>query len=117
VSESASLTAADKLPFLDLSYVVSPEVGRPHALGVEADSWTLPQPVREPGQVAVAVEVVGVKTTAWKETRQYLQTKEEQRGKQPICPALPSASNYANLSIKCVNEKSIFHSFHWKSGN
>ena len=72
MSESVSLTAADKLPFLDLGYVVSPEVGWPHALRVEADPWPLPQPVGQPGQVAITVEVVGVKTTAWKETCQYL---------------------------------------------
>lgn len=72
MNKSVSLTAADKLPLLDLGHVVPPEVGWPHALGVEADPGPLPQPVRQPSQVAITVEVVGVKTTAWKEVRQHL---------------------------------------------
>lgn len=69
---SDSLTTADKLPFLDLGYIVSPEVGWPHALGVKANPWPLPQPVGQPGQVAITVEVVGMKTTAWKKTMEIL---------------------------------------------
>lgn len=93
MSELVSLTTADKLPFLDLSYVVSPEVGRSHALGVEADPRPLPQPVGQPGQVAVTVEVVGVKTTAWKETRQYFSIrKNKQKSNQFAQPPLQQAT-------------------------
>lgn len=67
----AALTTADELPFLDLRHVVPPQVGRAHALGVEADARPLPQPVGQPGQVAVTVKVVGVKATAWEEAWPY----------------------------------------------
>lgn len=45
---------------------MAPQVGRAHALGVEAHARPLTQPVREPGQVAVAVQVVGMQATKWK---------------------------------------------------
>lgn len=58
-----SLTTADKFSFLNLGYIVAPQVGRAHTLGVEAHSRPLTQPVREPGQVAVTVQVVGMQAT------------------------------------------------------
>lgn len=112
VSECVPLTAADKLPFLDLGYVVSPEVGRPHALGVEADPRPLPQPVGQPGQVAIAVQVVGVKATVWKKTRQDFQIRKNKQKSNQFSQPLPSASNYVDSLIKIVSKVSIFHIFH-----
>lgn len=46
---------------------MAPQVGGAHALGVEAHSGPLTQPVRQPGQVAVAIQVVGMEATEGEE--------------------------------------------------
>lgn len=45
---------------------MAPQVGGAHALSVEPHARPLPQPVREPGQVAVTVQVVGMQSTKWR---------------------------------------------------
>lgn len=90
MSEPVSLTAADKLALLDLGYVVAAEVRWPHALRVEPDPRPLPQPVRQPGQVAIAVQVVGVKAAARNETWKYL----------PIRKNKQKSSRLAQLSLQ-----------------
>lgn len=75
--QSAALTTADELPLLDLSHVMAPQVCWAHALSVEAYTWPLPQPVRQPGQVAVTVEVVGVQATAWEDRHPGLNWGEQ----------------------------------------
>lgn len=62
---SVSLTTADKFSLLNLSYIMAPQVGWTHTLSVEAHPRPLAQPVGEPGQVAVAVQVVRMETAKW----------------------------------------------------
>lgn len=42
---------------------MAPQVWRGHALGVEAQAGALSEPIRQPGHVAVALQVVGVQAT------------------------------------------------------
>lgn len=57
-------TCAGEVFLLDIRDVEAPHVGRRHALGEEGQATPLPQPVRQPGQVAVAVQIVRVQTPA-----------------------------------------------------
>jgi len=41
---------------------MAPQVGRAHTLSVEANPGPLAQPVRQPGQVAVAIQIVRVQS-------------------------------------------------------
>lgn len=54
------LTVADKILLLHIWNVEAPHVGRGHALGEGSQAPPGSEPIREPGQVTVAVEVVGV---------------------------------------------------------
>lgn len=56
-----TITRADKVLLLNLRHKKTPQVYRCQAEGELPDSAPLPQPVRQPGQVAVAVQEVGVK--------------------------------------------------------
>ncbi len=56
-------TCADKLFLLHLSHVVPPQVRRGHALRVKTQTGALAQPLRQPGHVAVTLQVVGVQAT------------------------------------------------------
>lgn len=67
------LTVADEVLLLDVGDVEAPHVSRGHALCEGGQAPPGPQPIREPGQVAVAVEAVGVQTTA-KKTRKRRET-------------------------------------------
>lgn len=58
------LTGAAELILLDLGHVEAAELGRSRALGEEPDGGALAEPLRQPGQVAVAEEVVGVQAAA-----------------------------------------------------
>lgn len=78
---SFSLTTADKFPFLNLSYIMAPQVGRPHTLSVEAHPRPLAQPVREPGQVAVTIQVVRMESTKWGQRRLKQENRKELHSK------------------------------------
>lgn len=54
------LTVADKILLLHIWNVEAPHVGGGHALGEGSQAPPGSEPIREPGQVTVAVEVVGV---------------------------------------------------------
>lgn len=56
-------TCADKLLLLHLGHVVPPQVWRGHALSIETQTGALSQPLRQPGHVAVTLQVVGVQAT------------------------------------------------------
>lgn len=56
-------TCAGKLLLLHLGHVVPPQVRRGHALSVETQTGALSQPLRQPGHVAVTLQVVGVQAT------------------------------------------------------
>lgn len=56
-------TCADELLLLHLSHIVSPQVRGGHALSVETQAGALSQPLRQPGHVAVTLQVVGVQAT------------------------------------------------------
>lgn len=56
----SGLTWAHVLLLLHVRHVEAPQVHRGHAECELADGPSLSQPIREPGQVAVAVQVVGV---------------------------------------------------------
>ena len=58
--EPCHLTWAHVLLLLHVCHAEAPQVHRGHAESELADGPPLPQPVREPGQVAVTVQVVGV---------------------------------------------------------
>lgn len=60
---SAQPTCADKLLLLHLGHVVPPQVRRGHALRVKTQTGALSQPLRQPGHVAVTLQVVGVQAT------------------------------------------------------
>lgn len=53
-------TCAHKLLLLHLSHIVPPQVRRRHALRVETQAGALSQPLGEPGDMAVTLQVVGV---------------------------------------------------------
>lgn len=42
---------------------MAPQVGRAHTLSVETNPGPLAQPVRQPGQVAVTIQIVRVQST------------------------------------------------------
>lgn len=56
------LTIADKIFLLHIWDIQAPHVGVGHALGEGSQAPPGSKPIREPGQVTVAVEIVGVQT-------------------------------------------------------
>ena len=62
--EPCHLTWAHVLLLLHVCHAEAPQVHRGHAESELADGPPLPQPVREPGQVAVTEQVVGVQAAA-----------------------------------------------------
>lgn len=56
-------TCASKLLLLHLSHVVPPQVGRSHALSVKTQAGALTQPLRQPGYMAITLQVVGMQAT------------------------------------------------------
>lgn len=56
------LTIADKIFLLHIWDVEAPHVGGGHALGEGSQAPPGSEPIREPGQLTVTVEVVGVQT-------------------------------------------------------
>lgn len=81
------LTGAAELILLDLSHVEAAELGWSRALGEEPDSGALAQPLREPGQVAVAEEVVGVQAAAGRWGSQQPQDSSCPPHCPPGCPS------------------------------
>lgn len=57
-----SRTCTNEFSFLHIRDVEASHVGGGHALGEGSQAPPLPQPIREPRQVAVTVQVVGVQT-------------------------------------------------------
>lgn len=76
------LTGAAELVLLDLSHVEAAQLGRSRALGEEPDGGALAQPLREPGQVAVAEEMVGMQAAAGGRSSQQPQDSSP----PPHCP-------------------------------
>lgn len=69
----SQLTIADKILLLHVWNIEAPHVGGGHALGEGSQAPSGPEPVREPGQVTVTVEVVGVQSPeAHEETQEDL---------------------------------------------
>ncbi len=66
---STQPTCADKLLLLHLSHVVPPQVRRGHALRVKTQAGALSEPLRQPGHVAVTLQVVGVQATGGERRR------------------------------------------------
>lgn len=56
-------TCADKLSFLNIRDIETSHMGGGHALCERCQPPPLPQPIGKPGQVAVAVQAVGVQAT------------------------------------------------------
>lgn len=56
------LTIADKILLLHIWDIEASHVGGGHALGEGSQAPSGSEPIREPGQVTVTVEVVGVQT-------------------------------------------------------
>lgn len=56
------LTIADKILLLHIWDIEAPHVGGGHALGEGSQAPPGSEPIREPGQVTVTVEIVGVQT-------------------------------------------------------
>lgn len=54
------LTTADKILLLHIWDIQAPHVGRGHALGEGSQASSGSEPIGEPGQVTVTVQVVGV---------------------------------------------------------
>lgn len=73
IASPVPLTGAAELILLDLSHIEAAELGWSGALGEEPDGGALAQPLREPGQVAVAEEVVGVQAAAGRQGSQQPQ--------------------------------------------
>lgn len=61
-SHTHKLTTADKILLLYIGNVQAPHVGGGHALSEGRQATPRSQPIREPGQVTVAVKVIGVET-------------------------------------------------------
>lgn len=63
---------------------MSPQVWRGHALRVKTQSGALSQPLRQPGHVAVTLQVVGVQATVGgggeEEEKEGEEGEEERRG-------------------------------------
>ncbi len=57
------LTIADKILLLHIWDIEAPHVGGGHALGEGSQAPPCSEPIREPGQVTVTVEIVGVQTS------------------------------------------------------
>lgn len=64
------LTVADKVFLWHVRHVEAPHVGRGHALSEGGQASPRPQPIREPRQLTVTVEVVGVQA-AGRETDRF----------------------------------------------
>lgn len=77
------LTWADILLLLHIRHVEAPQVHRSHAEGELADGPPLSQPIREPGQVAVTVQVVGVEAPGRRRDREKMLSQWEV-GKLPL---------------------------------
>lgn len=56
------LTVADKVFLRHIRDIEAPHVGGGHALGKGGQASPGSEPIREPGQVTVTVQVVGVQT-------------------------------------------------------
>lgn len=63
--------------FLHLGHVESSELGRRGALCEQANGGSLPEPLGQPGQVTVAVQVVGVEAAARRGRRRRSKKKKE----------------------------------------
>lgn len=72
---SSCCTWAGKVTFSQLCKVEAPQRGRRSALSVEAQRWPLPQPRRQPGQVTITAQGVGMKTTGGRQTGEQIQRK------------------------------------------
>lgn len=93
-----SLTWAHVLLLLHVRHVEAPQVHRGHAECELANGPSLSQPIREPGQVAVAVQVVGVEAPGRGRDRGNTCHSEKGSGGLPLaaqsgpnlCAPLPS---------------------------
>lgn len=94
--EPCHLTWAHVLLLLHVCHVEAPQVHRSHAESELADGPPLSQPVREPGQVAVTVQVVGVEAPGsggeWGEavtagSGEAASGRTECRASMLLCPA------------------------------
>lgn len=65
-----ALTWADKLLLLYLGHIMPPEVWWGHALCVQAQAGALSQPLRQPGDMAVTLQVVGVQAAVEEDVSQ-----------------------------------------------
>lgn len=83
----APLTGAAELVLLDLSHVEAAKLGRSSTLGEEPDGGALAQPLRQPGQVAVAEEMVGMQAAAGGWSSQQLQDSSCPPHCPPAAPA------------------------------
>lgn len=72
-------TCAGKLLLLHLGHVVAPQVWRGHALSVEAQTGALSQPLRQPGDVTVTLQVVGVQTAEEEEGEGWMDEETDGR--------------------------------------
>ena len=71
------LTWAHVLLLLHVRHVEAPQVHRSHAESELANGPPLSQPIREPGQVAVAVQVVGVEAPGRGRDRWTMMSQQE----------------------------------------
>lgn len=59
-NKKSDLTVADKVFLGHVGHIEAPHVGGGHALSEGGQASPRPQPIREPRQLTVTVEVVGV---------------------------------------------------------
>lgn len=64
---------------LHLGHVESPELGRGGALREQAHGGPLPEPLGQPGQVTVAVQVVGVEAAARTQSEEKKREENQSR--------------------------------------
>lgn len=100
------LTWAHVLFLLHIRHVEAPQVHRSHAECELANRPSLPQPIREPGQVTVTVQMVGMEAAGMGRGRgKTVSQREVDRVGQisvPLCPAQCSSGAQRCLSLCTV---------------
>ena len=88
--------------FLHLRHIESSELGRGSTLGEQTNRGPLSEPLGQPGQVTVTVQIVGVETAVKKKK------KKKEKRKEINMDAFKGPLNHQQLKTQIVLKVSIF---------